>query len=162
MSNSVILMSQWPSKRRTLPLLDVPCSWLDSKVCTNYPSAPPIPDGNLMSGFPSCFPQQPLKSLEHQRYAPQQPQQLPQPVECQGYQPQRVREYHRDMDYTKQQSQRPELQRQNKQLYPQPTEQQASEPSYPKPFKGLDDKRKTKNAFSKGCYDSTIESEDEY
>lgn len=56
MFNRLIRMSQWEPKKNAAPLVDVPESWLETKVCTNYPSAPPTPKGNFMSGFPPYFP----------------------------------------------------------------------------------------------------------
>ena len=160
--DSMVHMSQRAATgHATIPILDIPCCWLDSKACTNYPSAPPIPDGNLMCGLPCYPPQQPLRALEHQWYAPQQQlQQQQQLSQRQRHQPQWDRECQRDMDYTQQR--RPESQRQNKQLYPQLPELQSSEPPCPKPVKEPDDKRKTRKVFSKGCYDSTVDSEDGY
>lgn len=157
MSNRLNRMCQWEPKEHAAPLVDVPRSWLETKVCTNYPSAPPIPDGNFLSGLTHYLPQQ-------------QPQPLPQPLEYQQQpqqqqpqQQQQPRVYHRDMDYTKQQAQRLPLQRNNKQsLYPGLTEHQFSGSSHTKTFKGPDNKPKTKTAFSKGYYDSNVESEEEY
>uniref|UniRef100_A0AAY5JVU9 RING-type E3 ubiquitin transferase n=1 Tax=Esox lucius TaxID=8010 RepID=A0AAY5JVU9_ESOLU len=66
-------MSPWEPKKTVAPLVDVPGSWLDSKVCTNYPSAPPIPEGNFMSVFPNYH--------HHQQQPQQQP---PQSLESPG------------------------------------------------------------------------------
>uniref|UniRef100_A0AAY5JVX6 RING-type E3 ubiquitin transferase n=1 Tax=Esox lucius TaxID=8010 RepID=A0AAY5JVX6_ESOLU len=86
-------MSPWEPKKTVAPLVDVPGSWLDSKVCTNYPSAPPIPEGNFMSVFPNYHhhqqqpQQQPPQSLESHRYPPtqQQYQQSPKSLENHRY-----------------------------------------------------------------------------
>ena len=134
MSNRLIGMSQWGPKKDAAPLVDIPGNWLGTNVCTNYPLAPPLPEGTFVSGFPN--------------YPPPQQQQ------------QQLREYHREMDYTKQDP-RLLLQPTNKQsLYPTLTEHQPSGLSHPKPFRGPD-KLRTKKVFSK-CYDSNVESGEDY
>lgn len=159
------LMSPWKPKIPRARLFDVPDTWLQTKVCTNYPSAPPIPDGNFTSGLhhliqqPSQQLPQPLPTvLENHRYLLQKPPQAL-PLETHRYPPQQlpqqqVRDYHQEMNYTKQQDQQLPLQR----MYPDLTEQTFKDQL--RSTKGLNNKPRTQNAFTK-CYDSHVESDDE-
>jgi hypothetical protein len=54
------------------------------------------------------------------------------------------------------------LQGTTKQLYPTLTEHQASESSHMKHTRGPGTKPKPKNLFMKACYESNVDSEEEY
>lgn len=141
MSNCLIRMSQ----KNAAPLVDVPGDWLETEVCSNYPSAPPIPDCNFVSGgMTSLLPQQ-FPSDLHQ----QQQQQPPPQGEC-----------HQDMTHTM--IQRLPLQPNTKQMYPDLTHHQSGELLHTKAFKGSNKKPRMKNVLSKGCYNSNVESDEEY
>lgn len=156
MSNRMIRMGLCEPKMKTFPLGDIPRSWLLSTVSTNLPSAPPSQEGSFTNGFPQYLPQ---------------PQHSPQPLEnhlypqqqhLQARPQQHVRQYNGGVDCTNPQEQRLALQCTAKQLYPALTEHQASESSHRKPMRGPSTKPKPKNLFSNGCYDSNVDSEEEY
>lgn len=158
LSNRLIRMALWEPKTNSFPLGDIPRSWLEATVSTNLPSAPPSPEGCFMKGFPQNPPQQP-------------PQHSPQPLENYGYpqqqhlQPQprqHVRQCNGTFDRTKAQDHPLPLQRTTKQLYPALTEHRVSEPYHGKLTAGADTSPRPKNLFRKGCYDSNVDSEEDY
>ena len=70
--NRWIRMSHWEAKKPTAPLVDIPASWLETNMCNNYPSAPPMSHGNIPGPKNSkclCQPQQLSQALERERHA---------------------------------------------------------------------------------------------
>ena len=145
-------------------LMDVPQSWLETKVCIKFPSVLPIPDGNFASELPlSHQPHQPPppRGREHRTNYPSAPpipegnfvSGFPLPHHCQPPQSKppllpQGREYG-EMDYTK----RDQL------LYRDLTGLKRSGQSNMKPSMGQA-KPRTKSSSRKG-YDSNIDSEED-
>lgn len=175
-NSSHVLSSQWRPEKHTGHLVDVPVSWLEPKVCTNCPSAPPVPEVNNSVSRPPSYdgPQQLTRSPLHQhprQHLPQQlpvehmqyPQQQPQPQPQSLYQrcppqqlhPLQIRQYHQDVD-----TQQDQRLSNSKQLYPDPAEHQFRS-SHAKADKGEEVKPRAKLPFSQGCYSSSVESEDD-
>lgn len=147
--NQLSSMSQREVKSITVPLVDIPGSWLETKVCTNCPSAPPMPEGSSINDFPNCTPQQPPqrqpRSIENRLYVPHQ---LPrQPIT-------EVRDYHGG-GYVKQQDGRIPLQRNTNHSDTTICQfsQRASQTRHLR-------KPTSNNVTCKGCYNSDIDSED--
>ena len=137
--NQLIGMSQRKVKNITAPLVDIPGSWLESKVCTDYPSAPSFPESNSIDDFPKP-PQRQRQSIENHLYLPHQ---LPRQPTAE------VRDYHGE-EYVKPQDRAIPLQRNTNH---QPYSQRSSQ------FKHFS-KPTSNNVTFKGCYNSDIDCED--
>lgn len=73
-------VSHWEAKKHPAPLVDIPKSWLETKVCTTYPSAPPVHYGNFPESQDKKCPFQPQRlpqALERERHGSLLPQQPP-------------------------------------------------------------------------------------
>ena len=140
--NQLIRMSEQEVKSITVPLVDIPGSWLEPKVCTSFPSAPPIPEGSSINDFPNFTPQQPPQR-QPQSIENHLPHQLPRQPTTE------VRDYHGG-GYVEQQGVRIPLQRDTNH---QPHSQRASQ------FKHFS-KPTSNNVTFTGCYNSDIDCED--
>ena len=151
LNNQLSRLSQREVKNITAPLVDIPGNWLETKVCTNCPSAPPIPEGGSINDFPTCTPQQPPqrqpRSIDNHLYLPHQ---LPrQPVT-------EVRDYHGG-GYVKQQDGRLPLRQNTNHLHSDSTKRQFSQ----RASQTRHLRKPTSNSVTfNGCYNSDIECED--
>lgn len=158
--------------QHTAALQDVPGNWLETKVSSNYPSAPPLPDCNFVSGGMTSLLQQ-QQPQSHTHHGIQSPSDFPPKRHDQTASHQDLthrntqRTRHRalthqhtqtasDQDVTHAVTQRLLLQ------YPDLSPLQSSGPPQTKVFKGSDRKTRTKNTLSAGCYNSDVESDEEY
>lgn len=184
-----VLSSQWKPEKHAACLVDVPVSWLEPKVCTNYPSAPPVPEVNNSVSKPPLYdrPQQltqpPLHQhprqhlpqqlpVEHMQYPQQQqpqsqpqpqpqqqPQQQPQPL-YQRCPPKQLRPLQIRQYYQDMDTKQDQRLSNSKQLYSDPTEHQFRS-SHTKPDKEEEVKARAKLPFSQGCYRSSVESDED-
>lgn len=128
---SFLVSQQGKKANSTALLLDIPEYWLQMKVCTNFPSAPPFPESDCASGRYRVPHQQPLPFAEY----PQETKDLQQ--------------------HSKRNQQLLDLK--NKTLYPNLPQMQISKSDVEvKSFKRTENKRRLPE-----CYDSNLESDGE-
>lgn len=163
------LASHWGESKTTTHLLrDIPVSWLENKMCTtNYPSAPPsinncpssppVTTQRLLSGVHRVQHKAQLTQPGlHQQHVPPHahqwpPRDLNRPTPQELYPP-------KPQQYEEQHDEQPRLQQTNNipskcpQLYVQTQPHKAAKAKA----------HKKKSSFHKGCYDSNLESGEEY